>query len=133
MVADHKKTSLGLEYFCDENDSLWNMNDVDLIDYALSELEKIGITSRRYLISGFVLRCPNAYPVYSLDYKDNVNIIRDYLNKFSNLQTIGRSGLFHYDNSDHAILTGIYAARNFLGKTYNDVWSVNTDEVYLES
>ncbi len=133
MVADQKKTSLGLEYFCDENDSLWNMNDVDLIDYALSELEKIGITSRRYLISGFVLRCPNAYPVYSLDYKDNVNIIRDYLNKFSNLQTIGRSGLFHYDNSDHAILTGIYAARNLLKKASYDVWEVNTGEEYLES
>ena len=133
MVMDHRKTSLGLEYFCNENDEFWSMNDVDLIDYALDELEKIGITSRRYLISGFVLRCPNVYPVYSLDYKDNVDIIRTYLDRFSNLQTMGRAGLFRYDNADHALLTGIYAAHNFLGKAHYDVWSVNTDEVYLES
>jgi protoporphyrinogen oxidase len=96
-------------------------------------LEKIGITSRRYLISGFVVRCPNVYPVYSLDYRNNVNIISDYLVKFPNFQTMGRAGLFRYDNSDHALLTGIYAARNFLGKSHYDVWAVNTDEAYLES
>jgi len=133
LVADSNKTSLGLEYFCDENDKFWNMNDVDLIDYALNELEKIGIVSRRYLISGFVLRCPNAYPVYSLEYKDNVKIIRSYLSEFSNFQTIGRAGLFRYDNSDHAMLTGLYAARNFLGKANYDIWALNTDEAYLES
>jgi len=133
MVIDQRKTSLGLEYFCNEGDDLWEMNDVDLIDYAVNELERIGIASRRYLINGFVVRCPNVYPVYSLDYRDNVAIIRNYLGQFSNLQTIGRMGLFRYDNSDHALLTGIYAARNLLGKGHYDVWEVNTDETYLES
>jgi len=132
MVTDLNKTSLGLEYFCAEEDDLWNMDDVALIDYALRELAYIGITSRKHLINGFIVRRANTYPVYSLDYWDNIVTIQQYLKNFSNLQTIGRSGLFRYDNSDHALLTGIYAARNFLKQGNYDLWNVNTDKDYLE-
>jgi protoporphyrinogen oxidase len=133
MVIDSKKTSIGLEYFCSAEDDLWKMNDIDLIDYSLNELERLGIASRRYLINGFVVRCPNVYPIYSLDYKENVGIVKKYLERFSNMQTIGRGGLFRYDNSDHAMLTGIYAAQNFLGKSQYDLWGINADDGYLES
>jgi protoporphyrinogen oxidase len=133
MVPDINKTSLGIEYFCSRNDILWNMSDVDLIHYAVGELEKIGIVSRRYLINGFVIRYPNVYPVYSLDYRKDVDIIQRYLSGFGNLQTIGRAGLFHYDNSDHALLTGIYAAGNFLGEGPHNIWDINPDQEYLES
>ena len=133
MVADPTKTSLGLEYFCTEGDALWRMNEVDLIHFAVAELEQLGLASRRHLIDGFVVRRPNVYPVYSLDYQRHVATIRSYLEGLSNLQTLGRGGLFRYDNSDHALLTGIYAARNVLGKGPYDVWTVNTDGQYLES
>jgi protoporphyrinogen oxidase len=134
MVADLAKTSLGLEYFCNQGDELWSMNDVDLINFALKELEMTGIVSRRKLIDGFVVRAPFAYPLYSLSYQNDVKIIRDYLLNFSNLQTMGRNGLFRYCNSDHALLTGIYAARNFLEPAQaHDLWEVNADSDYLES
>ena len=133
MVIDPRKTSLGIEYFVSEKGGLWQMNDVDLINFAVNELEKIGIVSRRHLVSGFVVRCPNAYPVYLLDYQENLKIIRDYLSRFQNFQTMGRAGLFRYDNSDHALLTGIYAAKNFLGHPRRDIWSMETGEEYLES
>jgi len=113
MVPDFKKTSIGLEYFCTEKDWLWRMNDVDLINYAVGELEKIGIASRKYLINGFVVRRPDVYPVYSLDYQKNVGIIKEYLAQFSNLACMGRGGLFRYDNSDRALLSGISATRTF--------------------
>ena len=32
-----------------------------------------------------------------------------------NLHLVGRAGLFRYDNSDQAILTGLAAARAYLG------------------
>ena len=131
MVADFKKTSLGLEYFCNEQNDLWNMNDADLINYAINELEAIGIVSRRHLINGFVVRCKNAYPVYSLDYQEHIKIIRDYLSKLSNLSSMGRSGLFQYDNSDHALLTGIYTAKNLLNESTCDIWGLNSDSNYL--
>lgn len=133
MTADPTKTSLGLEYFCTEGDELWKMDDTELIRYALAELEKVGIASGKYYIDGFVSRHANAYPVYSLDYRKHVDAIRRYLERFDNLQTMGRSGLFRYDNSDHALLTGIYAARNFLKEGHYDIWNMNADEGYLES
>ncbi|MDD5218046.1 MAG: NAD(P)/FAD-dependent oxidoreductase [Candidatus Omnitrophica bacterium] len=133
MVMDLRKTSLGLEYFCDVDDELWGMNDIDLIHRAISELEKIGIVSRSHLIDGFVVRQSDVYPVYSLDYQENIQVLKDYLKMFSNLQTMGRAGLFRYDNSDHALLTGIYAAKNYLGDGPLDLWQVNTDENYLEA
>jgi len=133
MVADINKSSLGLEYFCSEGDEFWKMNDEDMIDFAVDELQKVGIVPRKYLINGFVVRCPNVYPVYSLNYQNDITIIRNYLEGFNNFQTMGRHGLFRYCNSDHALLTGIYAARNFLGEGSFDLWSVNADETYLES
>lgn len=133
MIPNFQKTSLGLEYFCTEGDELWNMNDVELIDYAVGELEKIGIASRRHLINGFVVRCPDAYPVYFVGYKEKLDIIKGYLGRFNNLQTMGRAGLFRYDNSDHALLTGIYSAKKIPGKEKHDIWNMNPDEEYLES
>lgn len=116
MVPDAVKTSLGLEYFCSVGDPLWKMNDVDIINLALEELEKLGIASRKYLINGFVVRQASVYPVYSLGYRENVDVIGEYLNSFSNLGCMGRAGLFRYDNSDQALLSGMYAARKFLGE-----------------
>jgi len=132
MVLDKKNTSLGLEYFCNKQDTLWKMDDVSLIDYALGELEKTGIVQRKYLIDGFVFRGENAYPTYSVDYKKYLELIKKYLKQFTNLQMIGRSGLFRYDNSDHALLTGMYAAKNILKQGSYDTWQVDADKSYLE-
>jgi hypothetical protein len=57
--------------------------------------------------------------------------VRHYLEGFTNLQTIGRNGLHRYNNQDHSMLTGIYAAQNVLGERH-DVWSVNTEMEYHE-
>lgn len=133
MVPDISKTSLGLEYFCWMEDEIWRMKDEDVIRFAMKELEKIGLASSKDFVDGFVVRRTHVYPVYSDDYEKNVCVIREYLETFPNLQTLGRGGLFRYDNSDHALLTGIYAAERYLGLKSKDVWSVNTDEEYLES
>lgn len=127
MTPNPKNTSLGLEYFCREGDSLWKMNDVDLINFAMNELQRIGIASRKHLISGFVLRRANVYPIYSLDYRERRQALKTYLQDFQNLKPIGRAGLFKYDNSDLALLSGIGAAKNFLGKTDQDLWDQRED------
>jgi hypothetical protein len=37
-----------------------------------------------------------------------------------------------YNNQDHAMMTGLMAARNIMGRSY-DLWRVNSDAEYLES
>lgn len=131
MVPDPDKTSLGLEYFVQEGDELWNADDKDLIDLAIRESSELGLIDPEDFFDGIVIRMPKAYPVYDQDYKSNLAIIRDYLVSIENLQLIGRNGQHRYNNQDHSMLTGIYAARNVCGSDF-DVWDVNLEGEYHE-
>jgi protoporphyrinogen oxidase len=133
MVPNAGKTSLGLEYFCNENDELWNTPDDELFKLAASEVEKINICKASDIEDYTVIRVPKSYPVYSMDYKEYIDEIEAYSKKFNNLQLIGRYGLFKYNNMDHSVLAGIYAAKNILSGQYvYDTWKINTEEEYHE-
>lgn len=131
MVPDAHTTSIGMEYFCQEGDALWQMADADLGRLAAQELERIGLAAQRDVIDSVVLRQPKAYPVYDQHYQHNLELIRSYLVSFSNFQTIGRNGMHRYNNQDHSMLTGILAAQNVFGARH-DLWTVNEEEEYLE-
>ncbi len=131
MVPDAGTTSLGLEYFCNEGDALWQRPDAELLSLAAREMAALRLAPEAGVIDGIVIRQPAAYPVYDQTYRQNLAVIQRYLAGFSNLQTIGRNGLHRYNNQDHAMLTGILAAGNVLGEK-NDVWEVNTDRSYYE-
>lgn len=79
----------------------------------------------------FVVRQPNAYPIYDHSYKKHLDIIRDFLGTIDNLQTIGRNGMHRYNNMDHSMLTGMLAVENIFGENH-DLWDVNVDREYLE-
>lgn len=131
MVPDSRLTSVGVEYFCDEGDDLWPMNDDDMVEMAMDDLVKLGFAQHNELVESVVHRQGKAYPIYTRDYKEHVCTIRRYLESMKNLQTIGRSGMHRYNNIDHAMLTGILAAKNILGQEH-DLWTVNEEDSYLE-
>ena len=132
MVPDPTKTSLGLEYFCDEGDELWSSSDADLIALGTAEVARLGLTRGAAVVDGCVVRVPKAYPIYDADYREHLDRVRAYVAGFTNLQTIGRNGLHRYNNQDHAMLTGMLAVRNLMQGERNDLWSVNTDQEYHE-
>jgi protoporphyrinogen oxidase len=132
MVPDQSKTGLGLEYFCSEGDDLWTMADDELIALGTREMEQIGLIRPGDVEDGRVVRVPKAYPVYDERYRDHLEVIRRYVNRFENLQTVGRNGLHRYNNQDHAMLTGMLAARNIVLNQRRDLWSVNAEQEYLE-
>jgi protoporphyrinogen oxidase len=126
------RTPLSVEYFVfTEKDELWKADDQCLIKLAASELEKMGLIKIMEVIDGFVVREKDSYPVYYTGYQSQFEILKNYLSQFSNLQLVGRAGMYKYNNQDHALLTGLLAARNFLGEK-NDIWSINTEDEYLE-
>lgn len=134
MVPDPSYTSLGLEYFCDVGDSLWEMSDSELVELGIAELEKLNIADTHLLCDGTVVRMPKAYPVYDDHYQARVEKVRDFVaTHLPNLQMVGRNGMHRYNNQDHAMWTGILAARNILGQGPFDLWKVNADAEYLES
>ena len=123
-----------VEYFCFENDELWNLKDNDLIQLAEKELRLCGLLNKKNFIKrSFVVRSLKAYPVIEMGYEKLVEEIKNYLLKFTNLSIIGRAGMFKYNNQDHAIATGLYAARNVIsGKTLIDIWKINSEGIYQE-
>jgi protoporphyrinogen oxidase len=131
MVPDPRRTSLGLEYFLWEQDAEWTWPDAQLIELGIRECTRIGLIEPSEVEDGTVVRMKKAYPVYDGNYQTSLALLQQYLGSFSNLQTVGRNGLHRYNNQDHSMLTGIYAARNIVGER-NDVWSVNTEMEYHE-
>ncbi|MEM6826205.1 MAG: NAD(P)/FAD-dependent oxidoreductase [Pseudomonadota bacterium] len=131
MVADPNTSCIGLEYFVQENDELWDSEDDDLIKLGTEETERLGLIKKDDVIDGCVIRMPKAYPVYDKVYQDALNTIRAYLERFPNLQLIGRNGQHRYNNQDHSMMTAMLAAENILGASH-DVWDVNVDQEYHE-
>ena len=132
MVPDQSTTSLGLEYFCNEGDEIWNMPDEALIALGKREIAKIGLALAEDVIDGVVFRVEKTYPVYDADYVGSLETIKAYLATLENLQTIGRNGLHRYNNQDHAMLTGMLAVRNLLYGERNNLWQVNAEQEYHE-
>ncbi len=64
LVADPSKVWIGLEYFCYDTDELWQMPDEAMKQFAISEVEKIGILKASDVLDGHVVRVPKTYPAY---------------------------------------------------------------------
>lgn len=131
LVPDASRSSLGMEYFCSVGDALWERSDHDLVELATAEIEALGLARSSDVEDSCVIRERAAYPVYDADYRRHLDVIRDHLARFENLQTVGRNGMHRYNNQDHAMLTGLLAARNVLGASH-DLWEVNTERSYYE-
>jgi hypothetical protein len=131
MVPDPSKTCLGLEYFVNEGDDLWTMNDGDLVKLGYDELSRIGLANGA-LVKGYIVRMPKAYPVYDTGYQERLGTIREWVERFENLYCIGRNGQHRYNNQDHSMATAIIAARNVALGEARDPWAVNEDAEYHE-
>ncbi len=123
MVPDLRKTSIGMEYFCNQDDDLWAMSEKELIALATAELSSLGLADAADVESGVVFRQPKAYPVYNLGYRENLEVVRRFLATLDNLQTIGRNGMHQYYNMDLSMLTALMAVWNLLGEN-RDLWRI---------
>jgi len=122
---------LTLEYFCFEDDIIWNQKNTEIIDFAVNELKTI-FDDEFKVIHSAVSRNAKAYPVIKTGYQEHIDIIKEWLSSLPSITAIGRSGMFKYNNQDHAMATGMYAARTLLGEGNFDPWEVNVDGEYHE-
>jgi protoporphyrinogen oxidase len=134
LVADATKIWVGLEYFCNETDSLWWMTDADLVNLATEEMIQMGFIERSDVIDANVVRMPKTYPAYFGTYP-RFEELRLFLDQFENLFLLGRNGMHKYNNQDHSMLTAMTAVGNIVEdrKDKANIWDVNTEEEYHES
>ena len=133
LVADPAHGWIGLEYFVNEGDKLWNMSDADLVTLGAAELDKVGLSHGVRVIDGTVIRQPKAYPGYFGSYAQ-FPAVRQYLDTIPNLFPIGRNGMHRYNNQDHSMLAAMTAVDNIIAGTTDksNLWSINTEEEYHE-
>jgi protoporphyrinogen oxidase len=134
MAAGPDISPVTVEYFSFGGDALSRASDRALIERAKRELAQVGIVAPGQTRDGFVVRSPKAYPVHEIGCEIHVATIRAWIGGFENLLPIGRCGIFKYNNQDHAMATGMLAARVALGMQRGfDPWSVNIDGEYQEA
>jgi len=125
-------TSIVFEIACQEGDKTWIMNDEDIVNMtAENYINEFHYFEKENIVGSYVHRVPKEYPVYDIGYSQRVETLKNYIKEFNNLQIIGRNGTFKYNNSDHSIQMGLYAARNIMGENY-DLDNINTDRAYHE-
>lgn len=133
MVPDPSKTSVVLEYFCTEGDSVWTMPESELVARSVRELASLGLLTPERVLGGFAVKAREAYPVYSLGYAERLQAMKDYVGALPRLAIVGRGGTFRYNNADHSIEMGLLTAQMIRGEVgKEDILRVNTSIEYGE-
>ena len=63
---------------------------------------------------GFISRIPYAYPIYDLNYKSRLQVVKDYFEKLPKFHLVGRTGNFEYINSDKVVEEGLLLAERIV-------------------
>ena len=125
---------MGLEYFCNEGDNMWNMTDDDFASFGIEEMITMGlIDNKEDVIDYHVERVKKAYPAY-FDSYEHIEDVKKYINKIQNLYCVGRNGQHRYNNIDHSMVTSFEAVNNIINNISNkdNIWNVNTEKEYHE-
>ena len=112
-MAPVGRTSLMLEVPCNVDDVTWRAGVGELRDRGLRELGALGFEVRDVL-DAFCVRVPHGYPVYHCGYDRDRRALLGEVERFANVRTAGRQGLFRYVFMDAAMRMGIHAAEQML-------------------
>ena len=130
--GDWKGTYLGLEYYVEPGGELWTASDDSVKSVVEEDLRTLGLGGpnvERVIVD----RAQFAYPIYDHLRDRNVGLVRRYLTShYPALHPMGRNGMHHYDNQDHAMLSAMQSVARYFGASVNP-WQVNTDSGYHES
>ncbi|MBQ7678716.1 MAG: NAD(P)/FAD-dependent oxidoreductase [Butyrivibrio sp.] len=136
MIKDIEHTIwMGLEYFVNEGDEYWTMEDEAFSRFAVDEMVKMGlIDSASCVLDTHVERVKKAYPAY-FDTYDRIDELIAYLKGIDNLFCVGRNGQHRYNNIDHSMCTSFETVKAILSGTRDRsaIWDVNTEKEYHES
>jgi protoporphyrinogen oxidase len=113
-MAPEGKSSLLVEFFCNKGDRISRLTKDELFELTIPYLEKFLLLDKKTIRNYYRFPLEKAYPVYTMTYRKNLDIIMKYLDSFDNLFYIGRTGKFEYISQPRAIEMGIDAARKII-------------------
>jgi protoporphyrinogen oxidase len=123
MVKDPSEEIIGVEYFVNAEDPLWQMSEEELEQLAFSELRSLGIYQGESRRESKVFRYKEAYPCYWGDFS-RLEDFQKEIDVFDNLFSFGRQGLHRYINMDQAMMSALRVV-DFLrfGGRKSDLWN----------
>ncbi len=92
------ETGIAVEIPCSDGDAIAELSTEDLVDRVQKELSSDGLLQPSRVLDWQHHVLPNAYPVYDLDYRNNVQQVLEGIEPLENLRLVGRQGLFFYSH-----------------------------------
>lgn len=96
-------TCIGAGITKPQNDSIFQLPDKEIYELVRQDLVKAEILKKGEEHNFLIKKVRRVYPIYSLNYKKHLNIVMDYLTNIPNLLSVGRNGMFNYNNMDHSL------------------------------
>jgi protoporphyrinogen oxidase len=106
----HGGSAVMAEITANAGDGVWELSDEAILARTIDELESIGFLDRNSVVYQRVVRFTYGYPVYDLDYKKNVSVLRDSV-AAAGIRLLGRFAQFDYINSDVCVERAIELAK----------------------
>ena len=105
-LTNEKNSALSVEISCHKNSDIWHFNDEEIYKLCLDSLEKDNLISKNDIVEWKVLKIPDVYPIYKINYETDLEIIQNEFKKIKNFYSIGRLGKFYYGDIDQMIRFG---------------------------
>ncbi|MCW5875576.1 MAG: FAD-dependent oxidoreductase [Anaerolineales bacterium] len=117
------RTVITADFTAAEGSDLWAASDAELVQQVVDGLVRTGFVAADEVQGSLVIRKPNFYPRYDLEYADKMKLVSDKLRQVPNLLTTGRIGMYNYNNSDHCADMGRFIAERLAaGEAPPEVW-----------
>jgi protoporphyrinogen oxidase len=97
------RTVLCAELPCDPLSNIWTKTDAELGELVQQSLGAAGIPLQAPPLQVITRRLPHAYPIYQRGFENDFALLDDWVERFDNVVTFGRQGLFAHDNAHHAL------------------------------
>ena len=97
------RTVLCAELPCSSRDKVFQASDAELGRLVVKDLETAGLRLPGAVRHVQTVRLPQAYPIYTLDYRRHFDRLEEWLSGIEGLVSFGRQGLFAHDNTHHAL------------------------------
>ena len=110
-TAPEHSTAICCEITCRPGDERWDLDLEQAAAIARRDLVRAGLLREGEGRALHLARERHAYPVYDLDYRHRLEVLRRATRGIANLHTTGRQGLYRYNNMDHSMAMGRKVAR----------------------
>jgi len=101
-VVPEGKSSVLAEITCNIEDEIWKMKDEEIIEKTIEDLHKLRIINGESVCFTKVKRIKYAYVVNDLEYRKNIEIVREYTENLG-IGLVGRFSEFKYLNMDACV------------------------------